>query len=230
MSLLRSVPVFSTVSLVVGLAGCAAPTQEDDDVGSGEAASTASSLQRCEERYEQAAGPFSRHRLNDHYDLFPTVSHPAALLSYNGIRARSYDGTRFANAEGVLNTTVQEVMASPNVDALNAALVYEFLSSADNDADYPDVQLMALQLQPQFPNLPLDWVLYYIVSGNQNWKGKIKLAFCDGPLWTYGKIKDWMASYAIPKFVKNNPDIVVDHALCAEKDEAEGKTLVCDWE
>ena len=90
---------------------------------------------------------------------------------------------------------------------------------------------MALELQSQFPNVELDAALYWIVSGNKNVKGNpIKLAFCSGELWTYRQIKEWMASYAIPLLLKNNPHIVAARPYCAEEDQGGQKTLVCSHE
>ena len=110
-------------------------------------------------------------------------------------------------------------------------MVYEFLTTSDNDADYPEVQLMAQELQSQFPNVELDWALYYVVSGNRNLKGHpIELDFCKGDkLWTYRQIKEWMASHAIPLLLKNNPDLIAARPLCEEKDEGGEKVLYCDY-
>ncbi len=226
MSLFKTALTVATLGVVAAISGCAAPEAESDAVASGELKTSKTDLEQCEQRYKDAAGPFTRDRLHEDYELFPASDYQKSILSYDGVRAR-YEGHLFQNAQGALKTTVQEVMASSNRDALNAAMVYEFLTTADNDGDYPEVWLMALELQRQFPNVEVNWALYYIVSGNPNLEGgRIDLAFCHGDLWTYRQIKEWMASYAIPKLVKANPDLVREQPFCAERDE-NGKILVC---
>lgn len=181
-------------------------------------------LQECEARYQDAAGAFTSRGLNEDYSFIPIYGVPS-LLSYKGKKAIMFDGTSFANVEGVLRKSVQEVMASGKSDNLNAGLVFEFLRSADNDSDYPAVQLMALELQPKFPNVLLDAVLYWIVSGNPNVGEPMDLPFCRGNLWTWSEIKTWLENEGIPAFLKKEPKLVEDKTVCSEKVE-NGETIL----
>ena len=207
---------FMTVLLLSVLAVPAVPAVASSD----------QDLRNCEERYEKAAGPFTRHNLNG-VELVPHAG-DQGLLSYRGKAARSFDGTRFNPLEGVLKLSVQELAAQDKLTQLNAAMVYEFLTTADNDADYPEVQFMALQLQPKFPRVKeLDWILYWVISGNPNAGLKMDLPFCKGRLWTYKQVQEWFTRVAIPKAIAAEPELVGETDVCTDKIENGQTVLVC---
>ncbi len=190
------------------------------------------SLQECEARYEAVAGPIAHNLLNSSF--IPTFDDEdyTSLLSYEGPNVISYDGTRFQNRKGVLTTTVQQVMASKKADQLNATLVHAFLSSADNDSDYPEVQLMAIALQPKFPNLPLDVLIYWAISNKlDQFKS---FPFCKGNLWTWAQIVKWFETTGIPVTMKsvlkdkeNYASHISDKPLCEQKTIDHESTIVC---
>jgi hypothetical protein len=150
----------------------------------------------------------------------------SGLLTYKGQRAYTWDAFLFTNRRGSLALTVQEVAEQSHLSPYNAMMVRDLIR-ASGETDYAIVQFMGLQLEREFPRVPVDSLVNRIISDTED------DFFCKlGPdgkprLWTWKEVRQYIRAQARVRIAAGNDGHIQDENICKIQDYEGAPTLVC---